>query len=199
MFETGSRNGLVDVTLEFVGVEKTVRTDSSGVALFRDVPTGRRELEGRRLGYSRAFAVVDVQGSDTTRVMLFMRAMSTRLPEVIAKEKATPANLREFEQRRKYASGRYITPDQIDADVRAGADLNSLVARIGLTADDTVYSRHGGGRCPLTVYWNGLRLRGGVRNLQASDLAGVEYYTGPFIPVQYRTNAKCGVILFWTK
>ena len=200
VLETPSLVPLPEVSLQLAGLPMTLRTDSSGSVYFRDVPSGNRSLEGRRLGYARASATVKVDGSDTTHVILFMRAISARLPAVWVREKATPIALREFEQRRQRGTGRYITQDQIDAAF--GSDLNSLLAsRLGLRADKVAYNRRGpSGRCNLTAYLDGVHIQdNSVTDIDPAQLAGVEYYTGPYVPVQYRMNVGCGVILFWSK
>lgn len=200
VFETLSGKALADVTLQFEGLRMILRTDSSGTVHFRNVPFGPRTLGGRRLGYSRASMVVSVDGADTARVILFMRAVSARLPAIGVTEKATPMALREFEQRRRAGSGRYITEDQIDAAF--GSDLNALLAsRLRLRADTFVWNRRGfGARCKLTAYLDGLHLQGDlVADIDPTHLAGVEYYDLGFIPVQYPTKSGCGVILFWSK
>jgi hypothetical protein len=193
---------LADVELQLAGLPLKVKTDSAGAAFFRDVPQGSRSIKGRRLGYAQASAIVTVGTGDTTNVTLFMQAMNAELPVVSVTEKSVPVNLREFEERRRRGmGGRYLTQDQIDAAV--GANLNTLVRRLGLQADQVVWNHSGRrGRCTLTAFSNGFHVRGDtVTNVDPLQLAGVEYYTGPSIPVQYRTgtNAQCGVILFWSK
>ena len=200
VLETRSGAALSDVMLQFAGLRVTLRTDSSGTVHFRNVPPGPRALAGRRLGYTRGSAVVSVDGADTTHVVLFMRAVSARLPAVEVTEKATPIALREFERRRRAGNGRYITEDQIDAAF--GSDLNTLLAsRLGLGADNVAWNRRGPfGRCRLTAYLDGLHLLGdSVADIDPQRLAGVEYYALGFIPVQYPTKSGCGVILFWSK
>jgi hypothetical protein len=195
VLETGSQTPLSDVTLRFRGVEQTLRTDSSGTVHFRDVPAGARAIQGRRLGYSVATAMVTVGGADTTEVVLFMRAAVARLPGVEITDKAMPATLREFEQRRRRGTGRYLTEAQIDDAF--GSNLNSILARLRLRSDDRVYSRRG---C-VTVYLNGMHLRNDdVSDIDPIQLAGVEYYDLGFIPVQYPARTSChGVLLFWSK
>jgi len=202
VLEAGSAVPLSDVTFRLVELSVTSRTDSSGVALFRNVPSGRHTLEGRRLGYTRATAVVRVDGSDTTEIIVFMRAMTTRLPQVTVTDKAIPIPLREFEQRRRAGTGRYITQEQLDEAF--GSDLATLLtARFpGVRSGDTVWNQRGGVRCTLRAYLDGVHLMNDrVTDIDPVQLAGVEYYTMTNIPVQYRSGGQlgCGVILFWSK
>jgi len=207
VLEAESAAPLSDVTFRLMELRLTSRTDSSGVALFRNVPSGRHTLEGRRLGYTPATAIVSVAGSDTTEIIVFMRAMTTRLPQVTVTEKATPIPLREFEERRRSGRGRYITQEQLDEAF--GSDLSAiLTARFpGVRSGATVWNQRGG-HCTLRAYLDGVHLlNDSVTDVDPVQLAGVEYYTMTSIPVQYRSQGTaagggqlgCGVILFWSK
>jgi hypothetical protein len=57
-----------------------------------------------------------------------------------------------------------------------------------------------GDLCQVAVYFDGVRVSTGEGDLVPLRLlAGVEYYTPGFVPVQYRRlGSECGVMLRWT-
>jgi hypothetical protein len=187
-------------------------TDSVGRARFGDVPAGRYTIEARRVGYALVTQPLRVGGSDSVVVELNMQVTTRRLAPVTVTDTAVPAVLREFEERRRRGTGRYITQAQIQQAF--GSTLPDLLSAHfpGVRVNGTASNSRDGKRCTLVAYLDGVHLIDG--NLGVVDpalLGGVEYYTMTSIPVQYRLSSStsgriggtgalhCGVLLFWSR
>jgi len=54
--------------------------------------------------------------------------------------------------------------------------------------------------CVVPTFLDGEDVRGAGASARPSELAGVEYYTGSQIPVQYRVSGSgCGVLVLWSR
>ena len=118
--------------------------------------------------------------------------------------------LQSFAWRRVHGSGQYLGWEELQADrLLPLADL--LRARFrGFQMPPTALALPASApsvhstiptSCPTQVYVNGMPAPGALDGgLQASDLAGAEYYSGATAPAQYlRAWAACPVLLLWLK
>jgi Carboxypeptidase regulatory-like domain len=199
------------------------RTDSTGHALIPDVPATAGSIRVRRLGYASLDREFHASGRDTVRLVLQLTPVAQNLPRTAVVDTAALSPLPEFESRRGKRFGWFITEKEIRA--RMGSRLSDLVlTKIpGLRIQDNPdgswipYSTRGprnihGGLCTPLMFLDGVQLSGATDGLSLSLLAGVEYYSPGFIPVQYKAlaaapspnpsvgtpSAECGALLLWT-
>jgi hypothetical protein len=188
------------------GIYSGVFTDRMGQARLKDVEAGHYTLEVRRIGYEPITAPIAVANQDSLEVVVLMRAAPQQLSTVTVTESAVPARLREFEERRRRGTGRYVTGAQIDD--MYGATLNSILlrhvpgARIafasdGLEGKDIAISTRGyngiGGPCQAVTFLDGVMISDGdISFVDPSQLGGIEWYTPGTIPVQFQVANVSG-------
>ena len=218
--DANSGDAVIDAEVAILDLKVRARTDSHGRALFASVPPTAGLLRVRRLGYEPLVTPFRPSGSDTVRVAVRLEPVAQRLPRTVVTDSEPFSPLPEFESRRGKRVGRFITEREIRAAF--GSRFSDLVlAKIpGLRIRDLpgggaiAYSTRGprsihGDQCTVDVYLDGVRVFGGEVDLVPLHLlAGIEYYTPGFVPVQYRRlgaapgegggSAACGVLLLWT-
>ncbi len=195
-----------------------VGTGPNGRFRIERVPAGDYVLIVRRAGYAPASQLVQVVASDTLRVAYALERGSTALAPVVVTEERHSARLAEFDQRRRFGQGEFMTSEEIEK--RNSVYATELIRRFpsinvspsyakGAMAEWFAISKREGanpslGACPMSVYVDyvpmptpfNLDLLPSPRNI-----AGIEVYNGPSsIPPQFAGfNHGCGVILIWTK
>jgi hypothetical protein len=211
---------------------------SSGIAV-RSGPNGGFRLPGlsrgshilivRRIGFFPASMILRLSESDTLHVS-FTLARTTQEIEVVTVlgERGQSLRLLEFEYRRRYGKGKYLTRREIDR--HRGARTADLLRLLGmpltmLQGDDGQLKSYVGNprgvpgmttpgpdsanaamlaRCEARVFLNGVALPAPVETDDLPtprELAGIEVYRGapPPIPLQYGGMSACGdVIMLWT-
>lgn len=219
----GSPLTAVDVSI--LGTTYAGRTDSLGTIAFNGVAPGRLVVQARRPGFRAVIAEVQSPGSDTLQVALLMRPSAQSLPIVDIVDSSVPAQLQEFEARRRHHTGGFFVDQSVIRkyeSTKIDVLLEALIPGVRPTFDRgsavKVYStrgagslRSGGGTppCQVEVFLNGVRLSDGDAGIvPLQDLGGIEYYPPGFAPIQYRISAKplasgggsgCGVLLLWTR
>jgi Carboxypeptidase regulatory-like domain len=219
---TGDPVPAAEVTVRDANLQ--ARTDWTGHALIPDVPATAGSIRVRRLGYASLDKELNAIGRDTVRMMLQLTPVAQNLPRTAVVDTAALSPLPEFESRRGNRFGWFITEKEIRT--RMGSRLSDLVlTKIpGLRIKDLPdgswipYSTRGprnlyGGLCMPLIFFDGVQVSGGAFDLAPlSLLAGVEYYSPGFIPVQYKAlaaapspnpsvgtpSAECGALLLWT-
>jgi hypothetical protein len=184
-------------------------TDFFGDARFASLKKGRYTVHVRRIGYAPNDLDVRLSGRDSLEVTLMMMPLTYQLAPVKVEESVTSTFLREFEDRRKRATGYYLTDSVLRKSL--GSPLGFIIeARVPgvvyLQQLGTLSSTRGpnnfksGTWCPITVYWNGVRTESQLSNIPVDFVGGVEFYNPGNIPVQYRwPGSGCGVLLLWPR
>jgi hypothetical protein len=191
------------------------RTDTTGSFHFVNVPTGKRELNLRRLGYEPASVNADVARDRIVAVTVVLEIMAVELPGVVVAELARQRNLlRDFYDRSERGFGHFITREQIEK--RNPANLSDMMRQI--PGARLIPNRLGGtatlrfsraimapGRdCPPQYWVDGVKTWAlNIDDILPQDVEGVEVYSGPSaLPSQYNTRdgtTICGVVLIWTR
>jgi len=194
------------------GMEQSARTNGQGVARISRIPAGNRLVSVSRLGYEPVRIPVEFGGEAVERTVQLV-ADPVRVRGVTATGEARdPAlDLRGFYERQQHGTGAFMTADRIE-ELRPNRTVDLFRHLRGMRVkydrvrgEYYVVSGRGGagGDCgPPEIYLDGARV--GFRAntftfIEPELIAGIEAYSGPAtLPVQYRSNAACGVVLIWT-
>ena len=189
------------------------RTDSSGVFVFRDAPTGTHQLEARFVGMAPSDALADVYPGDTTRLAIAMSSVTTlSTVNVKAARSVWQMNVAAFAQRRSLGIGEFRDstvlakhPTMMSVlleipGVQAVPSLTSFLRGIAVTLPDV----KGVGRCAPAVWIDGkLSDMDRTTDIGTEDMAAVEVYTRALsMPPEFmdrRGHNLCGAIVIWTK
>jgi hypothetical protein len=202
--------------VEIVHPAIRVETGESGRFQLLAVPPGQYLVVVRKLGYRPVVGVVELPASDTVRIDYTLEKLSM-LDTVRVVDKRLSPRMAEFEDRRRYGVGQFVTTEQIEKRnsvfatelVRTFTGLTvkmegrTSVAISGRTSSTKIATK-GGQQCYTDVYVDGVHLPSPV-NLDdlpsPKDLAGIEYYHGPATaPLQFgKMGSTCGLLLIWTK
>lgn len=225
----GTEKRLANAEIVFSDLNRSVRSDSAGNFLFSGLPLGKHKVSVRLIGFESIATEVTLTNGKPAEVDLLLRPTTTRLANVEVKAAAPYAmRLAEFEERRKFAVGKFLTADYFEKN--AGRPLSSFlmerVAGMKVVQSGTRHwlsSGRGVGKasgscctmekippgCYVQVIVNGMvRYNGNgqpmfdIDELQASDVIGFEYYNTATTPLQYngtRGSAGCGTVIIWTK
>lgn len=204
----------------------TATSDVRGEFRFSDVPAGRWLLRLRRIGFTRLDTVVVAQHEPGVALTFRLNAVPPSLDtvDVLARLPST-AMIPEFEARRTYATGRFITRDELRAmDDRNFIDV--LRAHMpGLSLQRAPYGTWAyspSQQAPKALLRKDSKpcytqiIVDRVVVYQATDpgvdppdiseyltrsLDGVEYYSSPSrTPPEFRTTgAACGTLVLWTR
>jgi hypothetical protein len=203
----------VEVRVASTGIVS--RTDTTGAFRFADVPTGKRELNLRRLGFEPASVNADVTKDRTIAVTIVLEVMAVELPGVVVAEMVRQRNfLRDFYDRSEKGFGHFITREQIEK--RNPANLSDMMRQI--PGARLIPNRNGGtatlrfsraimapGRdCPPQYWVDGVKTWAlNIDDIIPQDVEGIEVYSGPSaLPAQFNTRdgtTICGVVLIWTR
>jgi hypothetical protein len=200
---------LSDATVSLLGSTIRVVTGANGRFRVRDMKPATYILIVRRIGYEAASLSVQLTAGDTARPSFTLARATTRLDTVTVKgQQLTPA-MQEFEARRKFGEGQFMT--QAEIEKRNVVGLSDLLSTFkGIVVNGAIYPKrstgaHGGPQCQLQVYIDGVMMPAMKADEYAlpKEIAGIEVYVGPAtIPVQYKSSSRggfCGVILLWTR
>ena len=196
---------LADAIITILGSNIKVVTGLNGRFQVVRLPTGHYVLMIRRLGYSPVSALVDVAEGDTAR-MSFTLERVVALDTVVVSAARPAGLLGEFEGRRRFGFGHFVTQEDIEKKrTNFVADLLRTILSVEIAEKDrhqVAINTRGG--CAFQLFLDGIPLPRGtdLNDLPPPrDLAGIEIYSGPAtIPPQYkRSDAGCGVILFWSR
>ena len=185
-----------------------VTTGPNGRFRILRIPAGSYSLDLRHLGYAPTSTALRVVEGDTLRMSFALARLANPLDTVVVEGKRLSPRMVEFEDRRKFGFGQFMTREQIEARNKSfTADLVRTFQSVKVVSprafQQVAVNIRGG--CAFTVFVDGVRLHPPV-NLDdlplPHDLAGIEVYSGAAtIPLQYKTTGGsfCGVILFWTR
>jgi hypothetical protein len=204
---------LSDATAWILGSKLEVATGENGRFRIVGLPAGGYLLMVRRMGYVAASTAVQVSEGDTTRLWLPLTRAATALDTVRVSAKNESGRLAEFEMRRKYGDGLFMTQVEIEKlNLVSASDLLRHFMAVG-TAGGAALNRRTlpAKSCPFQFFIDGVKVPTPRldTNLPSPDLpspkelAGIEVYANSAsVPLQYKTingGGFCGVILLWTR
>jgi len=190
-----------------------VYSDSLGVFRFANIPSGKRALHFRRLGFSPKSLEADVTEGTTLALAVVLEAYATEI-EGMTVEEATRRRqmLSDFYDRSSRGFGHFVTREQIEK--RNPMNLSDMMrmipgARIvplrGSSQATLRFSRAQGTRdCPPQYWVDGVKAWNlNIDDIVPQDVEGIEIYSGAStVPPQYNTREGttiCGVVLIWTR
>ena len=214
--DAASGEPLVEARVEFPALGLSGKTDLFGTANFRSVNTGLIRIKVSKIGYAPIERNITLPSTDANAVAVsvamkrFVVAQPLDTVKVIGKQ--TLDFLSDFERRRHIGLGKFFTAEQLDSSAHESL-ADQLTRRVTGVRAEWSNSRMGvrlmslrgpvrfGGetQCFVQVYVDNNKANGGVlARIQSGDVAAIEYYSiAP--PVQYSSNANCGVLLVWMK
>lgn len=192
---------LAEATVSILGSNLRVVTGANGRFRISDMSPGQVIILVRRIGFEPLSARVVVTTLDTARVSFALERATTTLGAVVVTARPLSMAMAEFEERRKFGVGQFMTLAEIEKrNVVATSDLLRTFTGLGKRGATSFMA----GCARPVVFLDGIKM---PQSLSIDDiaipreLAGIEFYTGPAqIPVQYKgSGASCGVILLWTR
>jgi hypothetical protein len=213
-----TRQPIANATLSLTAVTRSARTDSLGQFTLSGLPLGERTLLVQAVGYTPVRALLPLAVGPPVELDIDLEPLPPVLDSVVTKvEGDAPRNLfmEEFESRRAVGLGRFITRAELlqnrgrtlDAILRARVPgvrlLNVQDQVVAASARHLARSRP----CYVNVLVEGV-LRYtldtnmpffDLRSLEASMIAGIEYYTVASLPAEFnlRGQAPCGTLVIW--
>jgi len=205
------RNALVEVG----GLSLRAQTNGQGVARISRIPAGNRLVSVSRLGYEPVRIPVEFADTAVERTVR-LAADPVRVRGVTATGEARDPVLdqRGFYDRQARGMGAFMTSDRID-ELRPSRTVDLFRRMRGFQvkydrgrAEYYVVSGRGAANMSQDcvspqIYLDGTLV--GVRSntftfINPEAIAAIEAYPSPAsIPVEYRSNAACGVVLIWTR
>jgi Carboxypeptidase regulatory-like domain len=213
-------SNLAPVQAAFVSILGTsirVGTGPNGRFRITKVPIGQYLIIVKRVGFHPTSSVVEVPTTDTLRLAYTLDRIVETLDPVVVTERAPLSKLSEFEQRRRFGVGEFMTAEDIRIQnpayptelFRRFKTVNVSPNHSKATAEYYALSaREGGnpslGACPMTVFLDAMPLPMPFNlDLLPSprEIVGIEVYAGSStIPPQFNgPDRGCGVILVWTR
>jgi hypothetical protein len=207
---------LVEARVEFPALALSRNTDQFGTAYFPTVKSGVLRIKVAKIGYRPIEQDVTLEMPTANPIELSVAMRSLEVAQALDTVKVIGKTtyfdlLSGFERRRRLGLGKYFTAAQLDSSAHVPlADL--ITRRVTGVRAEWGYSRIGvrlmslrgpisisQPQCFVQVYVDNNKADGqDLAHIQSGDVAGIEYYSiAP--PVQYSSNAACGVLLVWTK
>jgi hypothetical protein len=108
-----SEKPLANAEIVIVSLNRSVRTDSAGNFTMTGLPAGRYSVQVRMVGYETFTSELVLKDLQTVEADLLLKATTQTLAPVSVKEAANPnsLHLKEFDERRRSSTGRFITSD----------------------------------------------------------------------------------------
>jgi hypothetical protein len=218
----GAADGLplVNAQILVVGSEARTITGRGGHFDLSALPTGRHLLEVSYIGHETQEIAVEIATGATEWIEVLLKVEPVPLEEVaVVGRGGFSPEMAGFHQRRERGTGFYFTREEISS-MRArtvtdvlrrvpGASIESIPGSFGnrqAIQMGRTTGVSGGRRCEAIYIVNGqyfpistdVGINGFVR---ADEIEGMEVYSGSSrIPPQFNVNnARCGVIVIWTR
>lgn len=210
---------IANATVALRAVARTTRTDSLGAFLLQALPVGGYELVVAAVGYIPARAMVRLTDGPPLELRVELDLVTPVLESVVTEADVdAPRNIamKEFEGRRIVGLGRFLTRADLLKDRGRSLDgvLGSRVPGVRiLTIRNKKVAASGrtSGRisspsqCLVNVivdgmiHYSGTQLVFDLRTLEASMIAGIEYYTPATMPAEFNMagNTPCGTLVIW--
>lgn len=211
IIEDGSRRPLAGVEVLLDGTDHATVTDSAGRYILVGLPTGRRFLVFRMVGYRPVRSFLILARGDTIQVDGTMVAEGVRLDSItVTGRPVISMGLDGFAERRSRGFGKFFDSTELRRrDQMHTADLLGRFASIEISRQPGAWLAFNKRRnCAFEIRLDGAVIGGGafmtppdLRSFGVSSLAAVEIYQTPGeVPLEYGgRNASCGVILLWTR
>jgi Carboxypeptidase regulatory-like domain/TonB-dependent Receptor Plug Domain len=190
-----------------------VRSDSTGLFRFANVPIGSRQISFRRFGFEPKVITTDVKNGFVAPIIVVLDALAVELPGMLVAEDARKRQLLvDFYDRKARGFGHFITREEIEQ--RNPANLSDMMRMIpgtrlipnrnGGTATLRFARATGGRDCPPQYWVDGVKTWGlNIDDIIPQDVEGIEIYAGPSgLPPQFNTREGttiCGTVLIWTR
>ena len=213
---------LADARIQVAGTGPTVASDRDGHFVLARVSPGTHVVEVRLLGYVGVLQRVEVGRGETVAVHIVLTLAPLPLAGVAVEAEAArlPA-MRGFEERRAAGGGHFFNRAEIArmqprvfTDVLRrvpGVQIQSVSGPFG-PSDVIRMARttgiSGARACPVLFYVNGtpFPVTSDIsinQYIVPEDVVAIEVYSGASqIPSQFQSNllnARCGVIVIWTR
>lgn len=188
--------------------DRATLTDDRGRFRLDGLDPGRHEVRVHYLGYTTNPRVVELRPRHSTRADLWLERTVLAVEELevrVTRPRADP--MAGFRDRRDDGFGIFLdrgdiedrNPAQTSDLFRSMAGVSVGPNRMGMAR---VTVRRFGGRCPPTVYVDGVLTTGiPVDFIMPESIIGIEVYRGASeVPPQFNkpTEQGCGAILIWT-
>lgn len=190
-----------------------VYTDSLGTFRFAEVPSGKRALHFRRLGFEPKSLDAVIPQGQTLALSVVLDPFATEI-EGMTVEEATRRRqlLSDFYDRKSRGFGHFITRDDIEkrnpmnlSDMMRMVPGAKLIPMQGTSQAALRFNRAQIGRdCPPQYWVDGVKAFGlNIDDIVPQDVEGIEIYPGAStVPPQFNTREGttiCGVVLIWTR
>jgi TonB family protein len=191
-----------------VTLARRVYSDDSGAFRIPSIPRGAATVAVRRIGYKPIS--VETQLAADIPLGMMLESTSQTLAKVVVEDRRRTYDgwLGQFNRRRDFGIGRFITRGQIDARnaIRTSDLLRTIPGvMIGQGPRGTVI-RLRAARCDPLIWLDGSPATAGYLDIDAfgpQTLDGVEIYSGVSeVPVELRGprgEERCGVIALWSR
>jgi hypothetical protein len=190
-----------------------VYSDSLGTFRLANVPSGKRALHFRRLGFEPKSLDTDITQGQTLALTVVLDPFATEIEGMTVEELTRKRQLlSDFYDRKSRGFGYFITRDEIEkrnpmnlSDMMRMVPGAKLIPMTGTNQATLRFSRAQIGRdCPPQYWVDGVKAYDlNIDDLIPSDVEGIEIYPGAStIPPQFNTREGttiCGVVLIWTR
>jgi hypothetical protein len=213
--DEGGVDGLANVEIEVNGSSaRGTLTDPSGRFQLTDLDPGAIELTFSSLGFAERSVTVTIEPGRTVEVYVGLAPEAIELEPIEVLVGSSYLERSGFYRRARSAHGTQMTRREIEElDPQQTTDLFWRAPRVTVQRGPfgtRLASRRrvnvSGGPCRLRVYLDGVPVHDfDPETIRPEDLAGVEVYEGPSVPIEYRGLvdpdgvSPCGVVLFWTR
>ena len=211
---------IAGATVSIPHLRVAATSDSLGRFALRGIAPGEHLVIVRRLGFSPLSTVLQFAAGDSVDADFLLEPVPQRLSNVDVRGAGVSRKLAEFEERRVFGIGHFLTTEEIE---KTGATRVSEVLRVlpglqlvrmngrgdmyvGSTRGAQSLLRAGAARpCPAEIVLDGIVVATGATNINGilaqSDIAAIEWYAGAAqIPAKYGgTKNTCAVLVLWTK
>jgi hypothetical protein len=219
---TAERRPLPQARISIVGTTLAAVADTDGTFRIGALPVGIQTVEVRLLGYATATVPIQIQSANDAILEVVLVAVPIPLePVKVTADTMTLPEIKGFLQRKGRGNGNFLTRDEIDGmQARVFTDVLRRVPGMKIDPREGNFGSsyavqstrtegmNGGRGCPVLFYVNGVPFPVS-NNLEINhyvapdEVAAVEVYTGASqIPAQFNSstlNARCGVIVIWTR
>ncbi|MFQ5690940.1 MAG: carboxypeptidase-like regulatory domain-containing protein [Gemmatimonadota bacterium] len=220
------RNGeepLPGVDVRIANSQIASTTDEEGAFALEGIPPGPRIVTLHYKDANKVVGKLTLQPEQVVRLVILVQNDPTPLAAIRASVVDPRRRLAGFYKRKEQGRGVYLTREDFKdkkqmSDVFRGISglrIQSCVTPAGeaisgcyrvVTGRQAPSLSSGSGDCQPLYYVNGGRapidnLPQGINEFRPEDMEAIEIYrSGGAVPAQYGgSNARCGVILFWTR
>ena len=200
---------LADAAASILGSGIRVVTGVNGRFRILGLPAGQYVIVVHRLGYAPASTVLQVAEGDTLRPSFALARVATVLDTVVVAGRRPSMRMAEFEDRRKFGLGQFMTEAEIEKRNSVYvSDLLRTFLAVNIAGGRAINPRasYPGRVCPFQFFIDGVKIPTPGLDTELpspNELAGIEVFASiASVPLQYKTfsgGGFCGVILLWTK